>query len=96
MPTPLSSMVITASAPASRAAMVIRHSSVESSSPCLTAFSTSGCRHRNGSATGSTSGATCKVTFSRSPNRAPASARYCSMERNSSASVVNSPCLRKE
>ena len=27
------------------------------SSPCRTAFSTSGCRHRNGTATGSTSGA---------------------------------------
>lgn len=66
------------------------------SRPCLTAFSTSGWRQRNGIATGSTSGATWRVTDSRSPKRARTSAKYWSMECSSSARVVKSPCLRNE
>jgi hypothetical protein len=60
------------------------------------AFSTNGCRHRNGITTGNTSGATFKVTCRRSPNRAFSSARYLSIERSSSANVVKSPSRRKE
>ena len=43
--------------------------------PCWTGFPTSGCRHRNGMATGSTSGATRSVTCRRSPKRAFSSMR---------------------
>jgi hypothetical protein len=66
------------------------------SSPCRTAFSTSGWRQRNGTATGRTSCATRSVTCSRSPNRAFSSTRYRSIDRSSSASVVYSPCRLKE
>ncbi len=64
--------------------------------PCRTAFSTSGCTHRNGRPTGSTSGAICSRTCSRSPNRARSMVRYRSIERSSSASVVYSPWARNE
>ncbi|KPC70670.1 hypothetical protein ADL35_37650 [Streptomyces sp. NRRL WC-3753] len=75
MPAPSSSMTTRASAPASWAVIWMRHRSALPSSPCLTAFSTSGWRQRKGSATGSTSGATWRVTARRSPKRARTSAR---------------------
>ena len=52
-----------------------RPTPVFAASPCRTAFSTSGWTHRNGTATGSTSGAICSRTSSRSPNRARSSVR---------------------
>ena len=96
MPTPSSSTVMWHSAPASRASMLTVPTPGLRDRPCRTAFSTSGCRHRNGRPTGSTSGAICSRTCSRSPNRARSMVRYRSIERSSSASVVNSPCARNE
>ncbi len=51
---------------------------------------------QNGTATGSTSGAIRKVTRSSSPNRARCNSKYRSIDRNSSAKVVKSPCRRNE
>ena len=95
-PTPSSSTEITHSRSKSSAMIVMWPLPSLPSRPWRTAFSTSGWRARKGTATGSTSGATRSVTWSRSPNRAFSSTRYRSIERSSSARVVNSPCLRKE
>ena len=59
MPTPSSSTEMTASLPWSRATIVTWPGPALPSRPCRTAFSTSGCTQRNGTVTGSTSGATC-------------------------------------
>ena len=58
MPAPSSSTLIHASAPASLATIWMWVCPEPRSMPCCTAFSTNGCRQRNGTATGSTSGAT--------------------------------------
>jgi hypothetical protein len=70
MPMPSSSTMTTHSAPAFSAEMVIVPPLGLLASPCRTAFSTSGCRARNGSTTDSTSGAICSLMLSRLPNRA--------------------------
>ena len=70
MPTPSSSTMITHSAPAFSAVIVIVPPFGLPDSPCRTAFSTSGCSARNGSTTDSTSGAICSLMLSRSPKRA--------------------------
>ena len=95
IPTPSSSTVMWASGPASVATMLMWPWPGFFSRPWRTAFSTSGWSTNTGTATGSTSGATWRVTWSRSPNRARSSTRYLSIDRSSSARVVNWPWLRK-
>src|SRR5699024_1408894 len=75
IPAPSSSLLRWASLPTSSARMVFGPPPGWPSIPCCTAFSTSGCRHRNGTTTPSPSGAMRSVT----PNR-PAS-RACSRVR---------------
>ena len=69
-PAPSSSTSMMHSWPRSCAWMVMVPMPSAASSPCRTAFSTSGWMHRNGTATGSTSGAMLSFTDNRSPNRA--------------------------
>ena len=75
IPTPSSSTVISANSPESVAVRVILPPPGLDSSPWRTAFSTSGCRLRNGMAVESTSGATARDTRIRSPKRAFSSSR---------------------
>ena len=78
IPAPPSLTVSSTSASRSAPRISTRHGPVAFSTPCRTAFSTSGCIESTGTTAVSTSGATLTRTSSRSPNRAFSSRRYFS------------------
>ena len=78
MPAPPSRTVSSTSASRSTPRISTRHGPTAYSTPCRTAFSTSGCIDSTGTTAVSTSGATFTRTCSRSPNRACSSRRYFS------------------